>query len=170
MTTKHTNQKVYRADPKYVHIPDDQRAEVGHTIAILAADAIRIAAAKEAHRLIWTKPLCPGCYMVALVHAALTLAQENGQDQKELALSLSNAFAQVAETGEFGESIIVLLDKDSDIEAQRERMDSEGPVPTVAKPHKAKGHDENFSHCTSPSGCAGTEHFNDDKDHGGRRV
>jgi hypothetical protein len=42
------------------------------------------------------RPLCPGCYMVVLYNAALTLAKLNGQDTRELGATMAQAFARMA--------------------------------------------------------------------------
>lgn len=49
------------------------------------------------------KPLCPGCYMIALVAAAMTLAKRNGQSLRELGMTMSHYFFRVAEKAAAGE-------------------------------------------------------------------
>lgn len=83
--------------------------QMRHAAAQLAKDDIK--QLSDAYNL----PLCPGCYMVALFNAAITLAERNGQSLRELGNSLGDAFKQLAMDGghpESIESITVQLDSD----------------------------------------------------------
>jgi hypothetical protein len=67
--------------------------------------------ARNEARAAINKPLCPGCYMVALFNAAVTLAKENGQSLTELGNSMAQAFAELAAGGpDRTESIHVVRD------------------------------------------------------------
>ncbi len=99
--------RIYGGDPKYVHIPDGQRKAVGANISRLLDREMRSRA-----RASYDTPLCPGCYMVALVNAAVLLADANGQSRSELGRSMSQAFAKLAADPAKGltEEIEVILD------------------------------------------------------------
>jgi hypothetical protein len=100
--------RVYGGDPKYVHIPDGMRKAFGRAIAVQIDKRMRLVAKGKPDG----KPLCPGCYMVALVNAAITLADANGQSRKELGQSMAQAFLDLAANPKQGltEEIAVKLD------------------------------------------------------------
>lgn len=121
---------VYRGACDLVHIADGQRAETGEALAGELDRMMRAAALEDGtrtHAQLYgpdAQPLCPGCYMVAIYNAALTLARENGQSIAEMAHSLSHAFGQLALLAEAGkldaarmESIAVKLDAEGDASA-----------------------------------------------------
>lgn len=108
-------------DDNYVHIPDGKRAEVGADLARLTDKVIRVfdlesgvdpSGFYDPQR--YVKPLCPGCYMIALFNAAVELAKANGQSLKELGLTMAQAFVELANDPKAGvtEEIEVFLDKD----------------------------------------------------------
>ena len=111
-----TQGRVYGGDPGLIHIPDGRRAEFGRKVASFLTDQMHHLDAG----ISWTpngryKPLCPGCYMVALVNAAIELADRNGQSRKELGLSMANAFSRLAAGGPMvREEIEVILDPEED--------------------------------------------------------
>lgn len=96
LTRNGTGGRVYGGDPDLVHIKDGQRQEFGRAIAYTLERRMRYAATEAGHDSAWEKPLCPGCYMVALFNAAVTLAKENGQPFSELGRTMSEAFAKLA--------------------------------------------------------------------------
>lgn len=114
-----TQQMVYRGDEALVHIPDGERVEVGQYLAQRLDDEMRDRAGDTGH---WfprfdgaqaAKPLCPGCYMVAVFNCAVALANDNGQSLTELGRSLACAFDALAKGGAAAiESIQVKLDSD----------------------------------------------------------
>jgi hypothetical protein len=114
LTRNGTDGRVYGGDTGLVHIPDGKRAFVGALTASFLSKKIRHIAA------LWDKPsegpLCPGCYMVALFDAAVHLANANGQPLRELGLTMSKAFADLAANPAAGvtEEITVILDPDDD--------------------------------------------------------
>lgn len=117
ITQNGTDGRIYGGDPGLVHIPDGRRTEFGRHIADHIQEDMRRMAASAAPREYENlgKPLCPGCYMVALFNAAVFLARDSGQSQKELARSMAYAFAQLGdcEPGDDAciESIAVKLDE-----------------------------------------------------------
>src|ERR1700756_5457542 len=112
-----TEGRIYGGDSGLIHIKDGERESIG---AYLAAtlDTIMRNDANDDGRITdaeWAQlTLCPGCYMVALFNAAVTLTQNNGQSLKELGRSMADAFARLVECDENGrvniESIGVILD------------------------------------------------------------
>jgi hypothetical protein len=106
---------VYRGACDLVHIADGKRAEMGEELARELDAMMRDAANWEAgNHDADNKPLCPGCYMVALFNAAVSLANDNGQSLSELGRSMSTAFWNLATRGESHiESIAVELDADA---------------------------------------------------------
>lgn len=112
---------VYRGDPALIHVSDGKRAEAGQAVAKFVDKAMRQNAQGRDAEQIWgdfngggprKQALCPGCYMVVLYDAAIALADANGQSRRELAASLSEAFAKLAADPSLGysEEIHVLLD------------------------------------------------------------
>lgn len=85
----------YGGDPRYVHIPDGQRKDTGTLLADLVDATIRDVSIqpKDVRE---NAPLCPGCYMVAIVDLAVELARANGQPLSELGHTLAAAFEDVA--------------------------------------------------------------------------
>lgn len=109
-----TEGRVYGGASNLIHIPDGERKRFGEELAnaldwqmrrrayatgartqqqAYGSDGSVIRAAPDA------QPLCPGCYMVAIVAMAVTLAERNGQSVTELGNSLSAAFADLAKNG-----------------------------------------------------------------------
>lgn len=81
-----TQGRVYGGDANLLHIPDGRRGEFGEEIAVFVTTRMReMNGGRE-------DPLCPGCYMIALMCAAVTLARRNGQNIVELRDALGNAF------------------------------------------------------------------------------
>lgn len=114
-----TDGRVYGGDCNLVHIADGQRRRLGQGIAnevslIIRNEAAARYATPEGKLKAYTNPLCPGCYMIALFNAAITLADENGQSREELGRTMALAFAKIADRPFEGltEEIEVILDKD----------------------------------------------------------
>jgi hypothetical protein len=110
-TAEHGPDWVYRGNPDLVHVPDGARAGVGSRVANDISLRMRDIGGG------WTddRPLCPGCYMVVLFNAAVTLAKQNGQSLKELGRSMACAFDALSIGGpEAIESIQVKLDSEGD--------------------------------------------------------
>ena len=105
---------VYRGACDLIHIQDGQRAEVGGTLANRLDAIMRSRAVSSGARTFEqarSLSLCPGCYMVALFNAAVTLAKANGQSMSELGNSMADAFRALADGGaDRMESITVALD------------------------------------------------------------
>ena len=112
---------IYRGREDRVHIADGKRAEVGAELAHELDAVMRNRAhfddglsAAEAFGDDGHAPLklCPGCYMVALFNAAVTLAKENGQSLSELGNTLAAEFAALAAGGPATiESVRVIEDR-----------------------------------------------------------
>lgn len=94
--------QIYRGDPDLVHIQDGQRARAGAILAVKLDDLIRDQSPNGDDL---SKPLCPGCYMVAIFNCAIAVARANGQSLTELGNSLGNAFLALAQDGDHAESI-----------------------------------------------------------------
>ena len=86
MNTNGTEGRVYGGDPELLHIPDGRRGEFGQEIADFITRRMQEMNGGR------TDPLCPGCYMIALMCAGITLARLNGQSIVELRDALGNAF------------------------------------------------------------------------------
>lgn len=102
VTLKGTLGRVYGGDADKVHIADGQRGAFGSRVADFIDREMR-ADDPDAG----TKPLCPGCYMIALVAAAMHLAERNGQSPVELGRTMAHAFTGVAELAERAEAPLV---------------------------------------------------------------
>lgn len=115
LTRNGTDGRIYGGDCNLVHIKDGQRKAVGESIAFDTEEVIRHLAQKAG---IDTdgKPLCPGCYMIALFNAAIHLADANGQPRVELGRTMSKAFEKLALDPASGltEEIEVILDNDAE--------------------------------------------------------
>lgn len=94
-----TEGRVYGGDDTKVHIEDGQRGAFGVRVADFIDAEMRAGDADATP----DKPLCPGCYMIALVAAAMTLAKRNGQSLRELGMTMSHHFFRVAEKAAAGE-------------------------------------------------------------------
>jgi hypothetical protein len=92
-----TDGRVYGGACDLVHIPDETRHEFGRVVADFVSFYQRQIAE---HPDPWNTPLCPGCYMVAIVNLAVALAEDNGQPLSELGHSLGRAFDRIANAGE----------------------------------------------------------------------
>lgn len=108
-----TNGRVYGGDPTRIHIDDGKRADVGLRIAERLDNIMRCeyTGPRTLDERIM-QPLCPGCYMIALVNAAITLADANGQSRTEMARTMRNAFHALMENPDKGmsEEIEIMLD------------------------------------------------------------
>lgn len=97
--------RVYGGDCGLVHVPDGQRGLVGADIAGTLDRKIRAIATREAYRKgeldiavsdkLDTDTLCPGCYMVVGYDMLVHLARTNGQDVRELALTMIHEFGKL---------------------------------------------------------------------------
>ena len=130
--TRNDDGLVYRGACDLIHIADGKRAETGEWLARLLGDKMRddrfdaayyealdagepigAALTKAREDAQQRNALCPGCYMVALFNAAVTLAKANGQSLTELGNSMAGAFRALADGGaDRMESITVALDGD----------------------------------------------------------
>lgn len=104
VTAKGTLGRVYGGDDTKVHIGDGQRGSFGEKIADFIDTEMRTDARLRGDE-VDGKPLCPGCYMIALIGAAMTLADRNGQPLSELGRSMAHAFTQVADLGDAGAAL-----------------------------------------------------------------
>jgi hypothetical protein len=98
---------VYRGQPALVHIRDGERAAVGKRLSNDLNERVRDNAGAWDDR-----PLCPGCYMVAILNCAIETARANGQSLSELGNSLGEAFLKLARDSspDAIEAIEVVLD------------------------------------------------------------
>lgn len=93
-----TQGRVYGGDPDLIHIPDHHRKDVGKALADNLDGTMRLLAI-QGQGIEFddrTKALCPGCYMIAGIDMLLVLADRYGQDRRELALTLAEAFTKLA--------------------------------------------------------------------------
>lgn len=100
-----TDGRSYGGDPSLIHIPDQHRADVGRSVAMMLEAEMRamgtLGVGHEAKPMDSDDPICPGCYMIAIFDAAVWLAKQTGQDVRELGHSMSDLFAKLAEYGEY---------------------------------------------------------------------
>lgn len=97
--------RVYGGDCGLIHIPDGERGSfaagiAGHLDRQMRAIATRELWRKgelteEADAKLDTDSLCPGCYMVAGYDMLVHLARLNGQDPRELALTMIHEFGKL---------------------------------------------------------------------------
>ncbi len=90
-----TEGRVYGGLEDKVHIPDGTRGAFGQRVADFIDAEMRAGDADAGD-----KPLCPGCYMIALLGTAITLAQRNGQTLPELGRAMAHAFTELADRAE----------------------------------------------------------------------
>lgn len=105
--------RIYGGNPNLLHIADGQRALAGQGLAVMLEAAIRREAVADGARTeheAETQKLCPGCYMIALIDAALALAEANGQSQKELCETMAQAFWRLASHPEQIEEIEIAIE------------------------------------------------------------
>jgi hypothetical protein len=103
--------RVYGGDCELIHVADGKRAAAGKAMAKVLDKAMREHAENRNDFERATQLLCPGCYMVVGFNMMTELAKRNGQPLKELALSMANAFTELANGGEDAiEHIQVMLD------------------------------------------------------------
>jgi len=97
--------RTYGGDPDLIHIPDQHRADTGLSIANMIDAEMRLIATlgvgHPAEPMGSDKPLCPGCYMIALFDAAVVLAERYGQPVTELGDSLGDLFYKLAREGKY---------------------------------------------------------------------
>lgn len=96
-----TEGRIYGGDPNLLHIPDGTRGAFGQEISDFVTKRLREMNNGR------TDPLCPGCYMIALMNAGVILARENGQNITELRDSLSNAFSTLNLDDDLNEEMII---------------------------------------------------------------
>lgn len=98
-----TDGRVYGGACDLVHIPDGRRRDAGRMVGEFVERVQRMVAKRpDASEML----LCPGCYMIALVNAAVWLAENNGQSLAELGATMARAFQQIAETGSYEPAMI----------------------------------------------------------------
>lgn len=100
-----TSGRAYGGDPALVHIPDHHRTDVGRALADCLEMQMRLigtlGVGHEPKPYDDASPLCPGCYMIALFDAAVFMARRQGQDVRELGLSLGGLFTTLAHDPNF---------------------------------------------------------------------
>lgn len=99
--------RVYGGDPDLLHFRDGTRKDAGRRVADFIDDDMR-----RINNTDGDTPLCPGCYMIALLNAAICLAQDNGQPLSELGRSMAHAFSLLSDDADAAmtEEILVILD------------------------------------------------------------
>src|ERR1044072_9106005 len=97
-----TDGRVYGGDPNLIHVSDGQRANAGRKMAQVLDELMRERAENRTAEQRATQKLCPGCYMIVTFDMLLTLADQNGQPRRELALSMIGAFSKLLEVPEEG--------------------------------------------------------------------
>lgn len=108
-----TDKMRYTGDPNRIHIKDGERGELGHDLAGVLDEQMRLRYTGERTEYqLLTQMLCPGCFMIAGFNMLLTLADGNGVPRSELAHFMGLAFEQLKANPEMGltEAIEDLLD------------------------------------------------------------
>lgn len=90
-----TDGRIYGGDRDLLHVRDGERVTVGEQVARYVESLIR----NEHNGGDTTRALCPGCFMIVLFNATVTLAVNNGQPLDELGRSMGAAFNALAEGG-----------------------------------------------------------------------
>lgn len=127
MATKNgTEGRVYGGDCNLIHVADGQRANMGELLAqeldYKMRDGAFMSGARDYKQAI-DQQLCPGCYMIVLFNASVTLAKNNGQSLNELADSMIAAYQRLKECGDKDaciEEIAVILDKEEQTPQEQE--------------------------------------------------
>lgn len=105
LTHNGTDGRTYGGDPSLIHIPDRHRTDVGKALADSLTATMRTLATlgigHDPEPYDSDKPLCPGCYMIALFDAAVELARREGQPAQELGRSMAALFAGLAKDGAY---------------------------------------------------------------------
>lgn len=114
MQNKGTEGRVYGGNPDLLHVPDGQRANLGHLVSAFLEGQMRENAENRTDRQKEMQLLCVGCTMVVMFNASIVTADDNGQSRKELARCMINAYQKLLDDPEAGltEEIKVLLDPD----------------------------------------------------------
>lgn len=114
MQNKGTEGRVYGGNPDLLHVPDGQRAALGHLVAAFLEGQMRENAENRTDRQKEMQPLCPGCYSVVAFDMLVVLADDNGQSRRELARCMINAFQKLYDNPESGltEEMRILIDPD----------------------------------------------------------
>lgn len=119
LTRNGTDGRVYGGDCDLIHIADGKRTAAGMLAASFVEEQMRVNAERSGSRSpreAETQLLCPGCYMIVLVNAAVELAARNRQPLRELGRTMAEAFTKLADADEvtpaFLEEIQVILDGD----------------------------------------------------------
>ena len=127
MATKNgTEGRVYGGDCNLIHVADGNRANMGAWLANELDTAMRQAARYSGARTYEqaiSQLLCPGCYMIVLFNASVTLAKNNGQSLNELADSMIAAYQRLKECDDKDaciEEIAVILDKEEQTPQEQE--------------------------------------------------
>lgn len=117
LTRDGTQGRVYGGDPNLIHVKDGKRRDFGDMLADVVDMHMRygpLGAGDTKARERAFKKLCPGCYMIVMFNALITLAERNGQPLSELAATMAAAFETLIGEEDYSkaytEEIEVLLD------------------------------------------------------------
>ena len=105
-----TNGRTYGGDSGLIHVRDGERANVGRDFAARLTHEMRVQAVAEGRRTPAQgfgtshnestpdqfQSLCPGCFMTVGFNMLVYLAEQNGQDLRELGNTLGLAFLELA--------------------------------------------------------------------------
>lgn len=154
LTANGTDGRVYGGDPNLIHVPDGKRADLGNLAACFVEAEMRKGAENRTHREREMQTLCPGCYMVVGFDMLLRLADDAGQDRRQLAKSMIAAYEKLLENPDQPplEEIFIQLDPpDCNRDQLMERAIEETLVrngltketlPTTMNPDRLKPEDE----------------------------
>lgn len=112
LTRNGTDNRVYGGDCDLIHVIDGKRKAMGLAVAYELDKFMRQNAENRTEEEKANQLLCPGCYMVVMFNALVSLAEMNGQPMTELGNTMANAFSKLAKDNGYKglEEIRVMLD------------------------------------------------------------
>lgn len=113
LTRNGNDGRVYGGDAELIHVKDGMRATAGIAVADFVDTLMRAKVENRTDEERADQALCPGCYMVVMFNAMMSLADRTGQPRKELIASMVGAlkeFSADPDSEALREEICVLLD------------------------------------------------------------
>jgi hypothetical protein len=115
LTQNGSDGRVYGGDVNLIHVVDGLRGQMGVDVADTVERLMRERAENRTNEEREAQALCPGCYMVVIFNAMLSLAERTGQDLKEMTRAMKGALTELEKdpTNQgLREEICIILDND----------------------------------------------------------